>query len=183
MPNLRPETSTSPSPSSSPSSEPSPSAQPSAVPSQPSGTDDSAGGAATGWVIAALLVVILLASPSLIRIALRRWRLQPGSSAHSTATRAWREVEATFTDLGMNWSYKSPGPAADDLAADLPAAAGETLQEIGHRAELVYYAAQDAAADDLPTLVSELRQELLREAPSSKRFIAILAPRSLLPGG
>jgi len=172
----------SPTPTTSASLEP-PTVEPTAAPTptlRPTAPGQDTDVSVAGWVVAGLSLLVLLALPALIRIALRVWRLRPGQARRTAAAAAWAEVEALFVDVGRDLPDGSPGPVAAAMAADLPQRAAATLREIAHTVEVSQFSRTGTDVDRLPAQVRALRAALLRDATPAVRARALLGPPSLL---
>ena len=164
----------SPSPSASPSASTSPAPSPSPTPAEPvpPADDEEDATGLPGWLLpglgALLGVALLLSLPALVRAATGAWRLRGGRDAGATARDAWREVHATFRDVGLPWPEGSPGPAARRAARDVPD--GALLVGVGADVERALFARDGADTSTLPDRVRTLRRGLRRSAPWWRRW-------------
>lgn len=180
------------SPSPDPSATPTPStpASPTPTPAPPS-PSPSATPTGTGtptvdvlpWLLGGLGVLLLLALPALVRLALRSWRLRGSQDPAAMADGAWREVEALFSDYGRDWPSGSPGPASRAAAGSLPETATTALSAIAHTVERSRYARDGAPAEHLRTQLQALRKELSGHAEPGQRIRALALPPSLFRRG
>ena len=136
-----------------------------------------------------LFILLLLASPHLLRAAItrRRWVATKRAAPAFVARVGWFELRDAAIDLGYLWpATRTPRQAGRSLAekAQLsPDAEGE-LEELLHTVEKVRYApASEEKLDSfrLRTAVVRVRRELAAAAPRPDRVRAVLLPRSLGP--
>lgn len=93
------------------------------------------------WIVIASLVLAGLAvTPATVRAAQRRKRLDPTLTGNAAALKAWRELEATASDLGMEWPSGSPRFAAEELSDNLGPEAAEALWEVALATEHALFA-------------------------------------------
>lgn len=170
-----------------------PGAQPSTAPSQDGrvdvGDQDGVGtGAGAGrgaaWVpaaLAGLLVVLLAATPAVVRLVVRRRRLHAARAGDAVA--AWTALREDAVDLGI------PSPAAESpraFAARLIADHGadpDALDLLRAALEQVSYAGEavdPSAGAGLSDAVDRARVTLAAAASRPRRLGARLVPRSLL---
>jgi hypothetical protein len=136
-----------------------------------------------------LLVLLLLASPHLLRagITRRRWvAIKRGTPAY-VARVAWFELRDAAIDLGYVWpATRTPRQAGQSLSekADLTPEAERELEELLHTVEKVRYAPATEEKLDafrLRTAVLRVRRELAGAVSRTDRVRAYLLPRSLGP--
>lgn len=168
-----------PSPSPTPTQEvPEEPQVPSPPPTAPAPRPDAPAESVPGWVLGGVIgllgLAVLAATPRLVRAGVARWRLRDGQEASELAAGAWREVRATFTDVGHEWPEGSPGPAAESVAHTLED--GELLREIAQTVERASFARGDVDTAGLPGQVAALRRAMYADAPWWARWW----PRSLL---
>lgn len=170
-----------------------PGAQPSTAPSQDGrvdvGDQDGVGtGAGAGrgaaWVpaaLAGLLVVLLAATPAVVRLVVRRRRLHAARAGDAVA--AWTALREDAVDLGIpSPAAESPRAFAARLIADHGADA-DALDLLRAALEQVSYAGDaidPSAGAGLADAVDRARVTLAAAASRPRRLGARLAPRSLL---
>lgn len=170
-----------------------PGAQPSTAPSQDGrvdvGDQDGVGtGAGAGrgaaWVpaaLAGLLVVLLAATPAVVRLVVRRRRLHAARAGDAVA--AWTALREDAVDLGIpSPAAESPRAFAARLIADHGADA-DALDLLRASLEQVSYAGDaidPSAGAGLADAVDRTRVTLAAAASRPRRLGARLAPRSLL---
>ncbi|CAN3702767.1 hypothetical protein MMX123_02797 [Microbacterium sp. MM2322] len=170
-----------------------PGAQPSTAPSQDGrvdvGDQDGVGtGAGAGrgaaWVpaaLAGLLVVLLAATPAVVRLVVRRRRLHAARAGDAVA--AWTALREDAVDLGIpSPAAESPRAFAARLIADHGADA-DALDLLRAALEQVSYAGDaidPSAGAGLADAVDRTRVTLAAAASRPRRLGARLAPRSLL---
>lgn len=179
--------SATPSASAAPSAPPSASAAPSAEPSTPpEATDETSTGVSPLVWLSLLAVLILLVLPVLIRMVAAAWRLRSGQESAAAAEGAWREVRATFIDVGLEWSDASPLLAAEELTtAEGPSALSEStstqLVTLASTVERSRYARDGADTSAMTGQVRDIRRSLLASRSRGQRVRTLLLPRSLKP--
>ena len=126
-----------------PSERPSASAAPSATPTPslpPTGGSGSGGFRLpgwTGWLLAAIAVVLL---PAGLR-QYRTWnRLRPGTDPARAAEDAWDELRDTVLDLGLSWPSGTPRQVAVELAAALDPKSAEAVIQLASQVERARFA-------------------------------------------
>lgn len=170
-----------------------PGAQPSTAPSQDGpvdvGDQDGVGtGAGAGrgaaWVpaaLAGLLVVLLAATPAVVRLVMRRRRLHAARAGDAVA--AWTALREDAVDLGIpSPAAESPRAFAARLIADHGADA-DALDLLRAALERVSYAGDaidPSAGAGLADAVDRARVTLAAAASRPRRLGARLVPRSLL---
>ena len=165
---------TQPAPPSSAPAAPSPSPKPPETQTPGSGGTRNAAGLL--WL---LPVVLLLAAPAGIRLALRLWRLRTGQPPVAAPAAAWRELAAVYTDLGLDFATGSPVAAAKAMGQTLPPATAGHLIEVAEVVQRSQFARQSPAVDQLPAQVKQLSRELRLGIPRLKRLLATMLPASL----
>jgi hypothetical protein len=133
--------------------------------------------------LAALLVLVLLLTPAVGRLAARRRRLRVavGADPRAAAVAGWDEILSTAIDFGLPLpANETPRGTARRLARDLtdsqPAVAGLRLLALAE--ERARYAPEAGVDGDLPTAVRAVRQGLRGLARSRRRLRARLFPPS-----
>ena len=165
---------TQPAPPSSAPAAPSPS--PKSPETQTPGSGGTRNAAGLLWL---LPVVLLLAAPAGIRLALRLWRLRTGQPPVAAPAAAWRELAAVYTDLGLDFATGSPVAAAKAMGQTLPPATAGHLIEVAEVVQRSQFARQSPAVDQLPAQVKQLSRELRLGIPRLKRLLATMLPASL----
>jgi transglutaminase-like putative cysteine protease len=141
---------------------------------------------ASGWFSllgVAILLVLLLFTPALVRriIRLRRWSRarDPADLAHA----AWAELRDDATDIGVPLRHsETPRSAGGRLADRLaPESAGaEAVRRIALAEERACYAPAPGPAENLRSDVGAARTALAHGLSRAKRTRALLFPRSVL---
>lgn len=171
-------TQNTPTASVSPTTEPQgPSPSPSNGPKPEVGTGSGSSGAPWAW---ALLVTALLV-PGLFRWAQGRWRLRPGRGSAADSAAAWREVRATFTDIGLAWDDRTSTLALATLAPQVPERSRSLLRDVARTVERASFAREGADVAPLAGQVRTLRRDLIRAQKWPRRLRAVAFPASLLP--
>ncbi len=171
-------TKNTPTASASPTTEPQ---APSPSPSAGTKPEDGAGSGSSGAPWAWVLLVAALFAPGALRWVQGLWRLRPGRGPAADSAAAWREVRATFTDIGLAWDDRTPTRALTTLAPEIPAASQALLREVAGTVERANYAREGADVGPLAAQVRTLRRELLRAQTWPRRLRAVVLPASLLP--
>lgn len=173
--------SASPSQSTAPSVPPSAPVEPSDEPTvSPTPADESDGSNTAGWLLL-LGVAVLLALPIGTRTLVRLWRLRSGQDPVAAAEAAWREVNASFLDAGLEWNESSPVLAAHALGTHLEPAVATQLDAVAGTVERARYARDGADTSQLGVQVREFGRNLLRSQSGDRQARALLLPSSLLP--
>ncbi|MCD0450860.1 DUF3488 and transglutaminase-like domain-containing protein [Actinocorallia sp. API 0066] len=106
-------------------------------PERTQGADED-GALPVGWIIGALLLVLLAGSPRLVRAALLRLRWGP---AADPASAAWAQLRGDALDYGLGWQVaESPRAVIGRLGRRLGPDAAEPLARIALARELSRYA-------------------------------------------
>jgi transglutaminase-like putative cysteine protease len=152
-------------------------------------TQNGAGGGATGsgsfpvGLLIAVLAAVLLVSPGLTRVAIRRRRWLTAGDAAGKAHAAWRELLADLTDYGLDGAA-SESPRA--LARRVVTAAGldkperEAVSRIASAEERARYAPAPAPGESLQADSQLVRRGIARSVTPRRRWRARLAPASVL---
>ncbi|WP_433507409.1 transglutaminaseTgpA domain-containing protein [Pseudonocardia halophobica] len=167
--------------------QPTPEPPPADVPQPDPTAADQDGGVPVLVPLVALLVVALLAGPSVARRVLRKRRLAAAAAGGPGAGRAaWDEVLATSRDRGSAVSDGDTvrGTARTVVGAhELDGAAQDALREIVRLVEAEWYGDEPPAED---ALTGPLQAVLAAIGGSGRRgwksWVRTLAPRSLLTG-
>ncbi len=177
---------------------PGPTASASAGPSGPGGRqiapekDRGAGAAVPGtrsvpWhvVVVALVALVALALPAVIRWRRRRHRLASagGSDPVRAVQAAWRELADSAEDLGRPWTtVETPRQAADRLARELPGAAG-AARRLALEVERCRYAPSPGRIEEVAADAAAVLAELELSVSRADRWRARLLPRTVLSAG
>jgi transglutaminase-like putative cysteine protease len=136
-------------------------------------------------VLGILVVLLILASPGLIRVVQRRRRLVAAGQgdAGPAARAAWDELLATAVDLNVALRpEETPRAVARRLVAELslagPPAAGLRLLALAE--ERARYARVAYVDGDLPTAVRAVRRGLAANQRRRRRVLAAAMPPSVL---
>jgi transglutaminase-like putative cysteine protease len=121
-------------------------------------------------------LVVLVASPSLLRWARRRWRLRRGRTSPDPL---WRELEDTARDFGVQTSAADTPRGFVGRLQERPGVEDEALYRLLHRVETARFARSGApegdGVEDLRTIVDSIRDGATRR----QRLRAAVLPRSL----
>lgn len=163
---------------------------PSASASTPkTGGDDGQGaglpwGKILAWSAGALGLLLLLASPALLRVARRRRRLSLTGEDALRVEGAWAEVRDSVRDLRLAWPSGSPRERAAGITPEVGEDAAPALERLALLVERARYARSvDVADEDLAADVAAIRQGLSVDRPWSDKLWATLLPSSLLTSG
>lgn len=167
----------SPRPSSAKPSASASSSAPAAAPQSSGGSGDV--GRVLRWLGGALLVLLLLSVPALVRLATRRRRLGSEQHGHEGVAEAWTEVRDSVRDLGRSWPHGSPREVAVALAPMVGLEGARGLDRISLAVERSRYARELGETGDLSGDVRLVRHELLEQSTWTDRVLAAVAPRSL----
>ncbi|HET8602903.1 MAG TPA: DUF3488 and transglutaminase-like domain-containing protein [Marmoricola sp.] len=136
----------------------------------------------------ALLLLLLAASPRLVRDARRRAWLRTGGGATGLAEGAWSELHATAVDLGLPWpegrSVRETGSA---LARHLDRADLEPLEDLVGFVERARYAPPfELAPEEGQAVLADVaatEEALAASAPPGRRRLAGVWPPSVFRRG
>ncbi len=105
-------------------------------------TETAAGpGGLLVWIVIASLVLVGIAlTPARLRSIQRRKRLDPTLTGDASALNAWQELQATASDLGMEWPSGSPRFVAEGLVGNLEPETAEALRSVALATEHAMYA-------------------------------------------
>jgi transglutaminase-like putative cysteine protease len=150
----------------------------------PSGTGSSRGSdpVPIGAMAIALLVVLLL-TPGVTRVAVRRWRWRRARDDVARAHVAWRELCDDLADHRIIWqASESPRALARRITGSLGLAGAEreALARVAHAEERASYAASPAGSAGLRADVAVVRRAMTRACPLPARWSARVAPSSAL---
>jgi TgpA N-terminal domain/Transglutaminase-like superfamily len=174
-------------PAPSPASSHSPAGLPGKLTNQgagPSGTGTSRGsGPAPIGAIAIALLAVLLLTPGVARIAVRRWRWRRARDDVARAHVAWRELRDDLADHRIIWqASESPRALARRITKSLGLAGAEreALARVARAEERASYAASPAGSAGLRADVALVRRAVTRACPLPARWSARVAPSSAL---
>jgi transglutaminase-like putative cysteine protease len=140
------------------------------------------GGPPIGWIILAVLVLIV-ASPGAARAITRRRQWRSASGDAGLAGAAWNELCADLDDYGMHCRpSESPRALARRIGAnsDLDDQARQALGRIATVVERARYAPSPTAAGAVRSDVTSVRRALARSSSRGTRWRARLLPASTL---
>ncbi|PZS06096.1 MAG: hypothetical protein DLM56_01140 [Pseudonocardiales bacterium] len=168
------------------------------APTNPLSSPGAAAGSGGGngpfspWVLGGIgggvLIVLVVAAPSLVRRSSRRRRLHvaDGTDSIAAAHAAWRELVEAAVDrgIGLSGSESPRATAARILRAlpPLPPAAVAGLRLVALAEERARYAPAAGVLGDLPTAVTAATVSMLIGLPRARRLRMALLPPSLLAG-
>ena len=141
------------------------------------------------WELAGAGLLLLLAAPGVIRVLIRRrrWLVAGRSRAGSeVAEIAWREMGDDAIDLGIPWpAARTPRRTLTDVAAEgrLTAEGMAALGLLSSAVERSRYARDGLTGVDparLRTAVLIVRTQLGVKAGRRRRFVAVVAPASIV---
>lgn len=174
-----------------------PGANPTDVPSPPSKLDRLGGAATTSGLptpgsghrlplvpaVLALVLVLLAASPSLVRVAVRRRRFAPSSQPDAAALAAWLQLTEDAADLGRPVpASATPRRAGVYLAEQLgDESTRSALTLLVGAVEQARYARPGLALPspaELRSAVSRVRRGLSAGLPRGQRLLVVLLPAS-----
>ncbi len=149
--------------------------------SRPSGLDLGAGWATVGLAFGAVVAVALVA-PSVLRLALRRWRwMRAGDDDASRAHVAWREFHDDLADFGVgSRASEPPRTLADRVTAELAEPADQAIRRLALAEERARYAASPAGSQHLRHDGIAARRGLAAAARRRARWRARVFPASLM---
>jgi transglutaminase-like putative cysteine protease len=132
-----------------------------------------------------LLLLLLSASPRLLRDARRRTWLRPGQDAPGLAAGTWAELHATVTDLGLPWPFgRSARETGRVLARHLAGDDRVSLEELVGFVERARYARPfELGAEEERQVVGHLEvvtTALTAAVSPRRRRLAALFPPSVL---
>jgi len=131
-------------------------------------------------VLIAVLALLLLASPLLMREWVRRRRLGAHDDPHLAIADAWAEVRDSVHDLGHDWPTGSPREVAAAVASGLGDEGAEAMRRLGDWVERSRYARTlTGTPETLTDDVALVRRDLLAEQAWDASLFAKLAPRSV----
>ena len=152
--------------------------------------DPGAGGAKVGAgpvqlpilpTVVGLVVLLLLAVPSVTRIVVRRFRWRRTGSPTEVALAAWADLHATLLDVGYHWDPADPprrGAARLTSDQHLVGEPAQALHRVAAATERARYAPEMSAVGNLRADVEAVRAALIAGSSPWVRVRARLLPRS-----
>ncbi len=148
--------------------------------SRTSGLDLGAGWATVGLAFGVAAAVALIA-PSVLRLALRRWRWMRAGDDASRAHVAWREFHDDLADFGVSSrASEPPRTLAGRVTAGLADPAGQAIRRLALAEERARYAASPAGSQHLRHDGIAARRGLAASARPRARWRARIFPASLM---
>jgi hypothetical protein len=139
-----------------------------------------AGWATVGLAFGAAAAVALIA-PSVLRLALRRWRWMRADDDASRAHAAWREFHDDLADFGVSSrASEPPRTLAGRVTAGLAEPAGEAIRRLALAEERARYAASPSGSQNLRRDGIAARRGLAAAARRRARWRARIFPASLM---
>jgi transglutaminase-like putative cysteine protease len=139
-----------------------------------------AGWATVGLAFGAAAAVALIA-PSVLRLALRRWRWMRADDDASRAHAAWREFHDDLADFGVSSrASEPPRTLAGRVTAGLAEPAGEAIRRLALAEERARYAASPSGSQNLRRDGIAARRGLAAAARRRARWRARMFPASLM---
>ncbi len=164
-----------------------PSAQPSEIDKAP---DTQTAGQVTAaaqwrtWLMigaVAVVVLLLLLAPTILRRTVRRSRLGPATDPYDAAANAWLEVRDTWIDVGHRWPRGTPRQIAGVLEARIPdETVKDSLTGVVTAVERSRYAEVYDDVADLRVQVDEVLAGIHSSRPWYRRIEQIVLPPSLV---
>jgi hypothetical protein len=148
--------------------------------SRTAGLDLGARWATVGLAFGVAIAVALVA-PSLLRLALRRWRWIRAGDDASRAHAAWREFHDDLADFGVSSRpSEPPRTLAGRVTAGMAEPAGEAIRRLALAEERARYAASPAGSQHLRRDGITARHGLAASVRRRARWRARIFPASLL---
>jgi transglutaminase-like putative cysteine protease len=148
--------------------------------SRTSGLNLDAGWATIGLAFG-LAAAVALTGPSIVRIALRRWRWMRAGDDTSRAHAAWREFHDDLTDYGISCpASEPPRTLAARVTIGLTDPASQAIRRLALAEERARYAASPSESRTLRQDGATARRALAASAGSSARWRARIFPASLM---
>jgi hypothetical protein len=148
--------------------------------SRASGLDLGTGWATVGIAFGAAAAVALIA-PSVLRIALRRWRWMHAHDDAARAHAAWREFHDDLADFGVGYRpSEPPRTLSGRVTAGLPEPAGEAVRRLALAEERASYAGRPSGSQHLRRDSAQARRGLAATAGRGTRWRARIFPASLM---
>lgn len=124
-------------------------------------------------------VLLLLASPMLVRTTIRRVRLARSEPAHLVEG-AWRELADACLDYGVAWDVSlTPRATGARLLTALPMSVSAAVHRLVGAVERTRYAPEPGSVGSTPRDVRMVIRALREGAPLSRKLLALLLPPSL----
>jgi len=133
-------------------------------------------------VAGAVVLLLLLATPAVLRIRRRRGRLEADAPTDEQVEAAWAELRDTVLDFGGTWPEGTPRTVGRELGARLEPADRDDLGRVATLVERARYApdlGDPEQARGLSGTTTSLRHALSAPAGRGRRLRAFLAPPSL----
>jgi transglutaminase-like putative cysteine protease len=146
------------------------------------GSTRKSAGFPIGLLIAAI-VVLLLVTPALTRVVIRRRRWLTASGDLGRAHAAWRELTSDLVDYGLGGApSETPRTLARRVstAGELDGAGREAVERIAAAQERAQYARTPASSTTLRADGHTVRRAMARAARPGERWRARLLPASVL---
>ncbi|GAA1388133.1 DUF3488 and transglutaminase-like domain-containing protein [Luteococcus peritonei] len=131
------------------------------------------------WLGGAALALLVLGLPALVRLLVRRRRLNPDAAAPLRVARAWGELRDSLVDHGHRWPHGTPREVADTVDPLFTDEGSDALGRLSLAVERSRYAREMGEVGDVAADVRQLRTDLRTDASFSERLLALLLPRSL----
>ena len=188
-PNSQQQTTASASASAEPSVEPSASAAPStsrpstnssvsAEPASPAAGNPFPWRTVLTWAGIAVLIVAVICTPMLVRLARRRSRLRATDPSVLVAG-SWREIHDSWTDHGLRWPGGSPRGQFEAAGQELPDDARAALRRLSMAEERARYARTLGEVGDVVGDVETIRAALAGQDTPRPDWLATWLPASL----
>lgn len=126
-------------------------------------------------------ILLLLATPGVVRLVVRRRRWSGAHGAAEKARAAWADLQDTATDFGYSWlAPDTPRAGIDRLVRDraLTAEPAQAAHRLAMATERARYAPEMAEVGDLRADVDAVRSGLAGSSSGFTRWRARLLPRS-----
>lgn len=131
------------------------------------------------WPLGIGAGLLVLASPAVVRMILRRRRLSATDSAGKAAG-AWRELQASAVDLGMDWPKLTTRQMAARSWPGLDAEGRAALHRLAILIERLRYSPGLPDEVEVAADVALVCTQWRAGASRTQRLVAVVAPRSLV---
>ncbi|GAB2570332.1 transglutaminase TgpA family protein [Microlunatus antarcticus] len=165
-----------------PSASEAPSTAPQETPTQTTTTTTTFPWRTVGVVAGAVVLLLLLATPAVLRIRRRRARLAADGPTDEQVEAAWAELRDTVLDFGGTWPSGTPRAVGREVGQRLEPSDREDLGRVATLVERARYApslGDPGATADLPGTTTSLREAITAPAGLGRRVRAFLVPASL----
>lgn len=176
-PDAEPTPTPTPTPTTDPGQE-QPLPEPTLEPDQPGVDPDAPGVLDLRWLLGALGVIAVLLLPAAAR-GLLRWRRLSGRDPSGRVRGAWRELEASAIDLGLEWPDATPRQIGAASWPGLDADGRAALRRLALLTERMYYSPGLPADVEVASDVRLVTSQWQAVAPTWRRIWTRLVPRSL----